>query len=804
MEKGIVVKISDDKATEISGVYADGESYSAVNELDFEVLNHLIYSEVPIGIHHISELTLDNKIINTPPEIKALLGLGLMVEGKPWGILAMVNSQPRSEDFNETDYEYLRLMGQWVGGEIERNRYMMRLQANAEEIHQANIEISAARDQAIEALQLKSEFLATMSHEIRTPMNAVIGMTELLLGTKLNEEQKEYTKVVQDSAYLLLNLINDILDFSKLEAGKVHIERITINLSAEIESAVDMFTIRAQEKKLDYLIFIDPNIPQYLLGDPIRMRQVLVNLLGNAFKFTQEGSVGLNVTISKETPTDLVLRLEVIDTGIGLSEVAIRRLFQPFTQADGSMTRKYGGTGLGLAISKRLVEMMGGEIGVNSQEGLGSTFWFEMPLRKLIEDDEVKATRSLQGLRNHNALVIAGENRYQLVDRYLRAWGMKPLLFSSFDFAEILRLLERRSISQLEWIFVDSMQLEKLEEKIQELKKLSQVSENTNIILINDSYAQLQQESISKSVDGIIRWPLRLTEMNKVLKELFAGRKVNESEQSQSITKPLRSAQEERDGVSILLVEDNLTNQKLAVSQLKRLGYKVLIAQNGLEALQCIFEKSIPIDIVLMDCQMPIMDGFEATRQIRERQKGDAIHLPIIAMTANAMMGDREMCFEAGMDDYVSKPVTLHNLQQVLKRYIHPESQNSSDRLSAIRGFSQPILDEQVLHTILQLQSDAEPNFFKDVVELFISDSSKELNQIQTEIDNKDIDKLKKSIRSIKAGCGNLGGLRLYEVCSYMEKMIEESGIRGAEENLEILKLNHKELCDSLKLHNQF
>lgn len=804
LEKGVMYKVTDQKVIEVSGLYADGAVYHSEGRHTTEDLKPFLESEFPVGSHCISNLDCNEQKPSFAEIEKAFLGVGIMVEDKPWGVLLMTSSQTRSDAFHETDFEYLRLMSQWIGGEIERNRYTMRLQANAEEIQKANREISAARDQAVEALQLKSEFLATMSHEIRTPMNAVIGMTELLLETKLSEEQREYSRVVQDSAYLLLNLINDILDFSKIEAGKVHVERINIHLATEIEGAVDMFTIRAQEKKLDYLVFVDPALPDTVHGDPVRIRQVLVNLLGNAFKFTQTGSVTLNVGLARESDTDLVMRVEVIDTGIGLSDIAMRRLFQPFTQADGSMTRKYGGTGLGLAISKRLVELMGGEIGVESREGAGSTFWFEIPLRKSSGDEDLAARNQLS-LRfdQQNALIIAPESHQAVISRYFSGWGMKPVLTSETHDTVICRALQKEPPGSLDWLVIDLCVCEDLRQALGSIMRLPQMSPHAKVIVICEAYAHGSLENIPGVEYRILHWPLRLSEMKKVLQELVAGLREEGSEESKSVTQPLNKRQGSRAKRSILLVEDNLTNQKLAVGQLKKLGYDVLIAHHGMEALQCLFDERQPVDLVLMDCQMPVMDGFEATRQIRARHAESGTHLPIIAMTANAMKGDKELCVQAGMDDYISKPVTLENLRNVIQRFIDLDTLQAQTANDA-PVFRQPVLDLKVVQSLFKLQTEAEPNFFSDVVELFIRDTSREMNQIKAAMRKQDAQLAKKSLLNLKSAAGNLGGMRYSEVCNYMLAQMEESGLSVVDSQWELAEAAHKELCTCLREQHQF
>ena len=508
--------------------------------------------------------------------------------------------------------------------------------------------------------------------------------------------------------------------------------------------------------------------------------------------------------VARESESDLVMRVEVIDTGIGLSDVAMRRLFQPFTQADGSMTRKYGGTGLGLAISKRLVELMGGDIGVESREGAGSMFWFEVPLRKSSADGD-PATRNKTSLRfdQQNALVIAPEAHQAVIGRYLRGWGMKPVLTSEMKNAAVARLLSKEQIGSLEWLVIDLSVCENLRQTLEPLMRLPQTSPQCKVIVICEAYAHGSLEEIPDVGYRVLHWPLRLSEMSRIFEEMSVGLSKAGTEESRSVTQPLSVRQEPREKYSILLVEDNLTNQKLAIGQLKKLGYDVLIAHHGIEALQCLFDQKQSVDLVLMDCQMPVMDGFEATRQIRARHAQSGTHLPIIAMTANAMKGDKELCVQAGMDDYISKPVTLDNLRTVIRRCLNADS-GQREELNDAPVFRQPVLDLKVVQSLFKLQTEAEPTFFSDVVELFIRDTSKEMNQIKAAMRKQDAQSAKKSLLNLKSAAGNLGGMRYSEVCNYLLARMEESGLSAVDAQWELAETAHKDLCTRLREQHQF
>lgn len=735
----------------------------------------------------IDDLTTEQKQVFIDSDIRSILLAPIKINGFFWGFIGF-DACGFERKWNERDESAIATVASGLGGLVSRK-------LASDELKRKNKELDEALVQAYAAAKAKSDFLALMSHEIRTPMNGVIGMTSVLMDTNLTNMQKEFVETIRASGEQLLVIINDILDFSKIESGKLELEEQPFELRDCIEVSLDLLSSKAAEKGLDLLYIIKENTPASIRGDLTRVRQVLTNLLGNAIKFTHTGEVFISVTAKKIEGDLHEIIFAVKDTGIGIPGEKISKLFQPFSQVDVSTTRVYGGTGLGLAICKKLVELMGGKMWVESEVNVGSTFYFTIVAPSVPTPPKIYIKGILPQLSGKKVLIVDDNYTNRKILRIqTENWGMIP---TETEFpAEALKWLdagEKFDLAILDYQMPDIDGIE-LTRRIREMEQKGDFP-----IIILTSIGRHEDENIVKelNISKYLYKPIKQSQLYEGIVSAISGQVVivKKSESYASVDSTLG----QKFPLKILLAEDNTINQKVTTRILERIGYKANIVANGIEVLQEL--KNIDYDLILMDVHMPEMDGLQASAIIN--QEFDKQDRPvIIALTANAMQGDREECFNAGMDDYLSKPVRIEELQAVLEKWgskIFAEKRNVRNLVEQTK-VSLFYVDESKISFLNNLTSEDDILFFIELIGIYLRETPNIFSFIKEAVHKKDADKLEFYAHKLKGSSMTLGLDAIFKTAEKLESLGKYKSMDNSEqlvnemENIFLVAWNELEL----------
>ncbi len=701
---------------------------------------------------------------------------------------------------NSIEYEVqLQLKGEkrWLSRRatpiVDGDRPITRVISSSIDVTQrkhAEIALASARDQALEASRLKSEFLATMSHEIRTPMNGIIGMSSILLETNLESRQREMGDVIHRSAESLLQIINDILDFSKIEAGKMRIDDEPLNLRDLLEATTSLLASNAHRKRLELVCDLDASLNCGLMGDSGRIQQVVTNLLGNAIKFTEWGEVILAARCVEATDQTMRVHIAIRDTGIGISDTVKERLFQPFSQGDGSSTRRFGGTGLGLAICRQLVELMGGRIGCESEEGSGSTFWVELSFAR----SELAHLDTPEPFENNSPVLVVEDNdtsRRVLVSQ-MNALGALPTALSAAGdvMPELLRAQAEGEPYELVVLDYDLPREDGL--SICRAIRKERAIAATPVIVLSSTTLERSAAFNAARVDATLDKPVRESQLRRTVLRLL-GKMAGTATPFSANSAPPRS-----DGLRLLLVEDNIPNQMVATMMLEHQGHRVELANNGLEALSKM--ATTLYDAVLMDCQMPELDGYETTRRVRSGQiPGINARVPIIALTAHAMAADRAKCLAAGMDEYVSKPLDSQMLQLALARcgLLKAPTARSTPPVEVSKP-TLPVLDQSHVNQLQQLRGPSGKPLFEEVVALFFRELPDRLNSLVDSTQAHRGDEAARVAHTLAGSCASIGAKRMRVLVADLESCAKQNAWEHAAASLSAVKTAAEELSHEL------